>query len=200
MRAEPEGSVRFIMHANSVVLLFLTDELYIYLFPCFLDCAIVYKKRIIKQGVEMQMKTMILYFSSHHGNTKKLAEAIAAADETVEICEVSDAAGMDLEAYDRVGIASGIYAGNFGKPIMKFAEENIPKGKEVFFLYTSAMKLNSHTSSVRKLAEQCGWKVLGEYGCRGYNTFGPFKLIGGTSKGHPTKEELDGAVAFYQRL
>ena len=146
------------------------------------------------------MKTMLIYFSSHHGNTKKLAEAIAQADADVEICEVSDAKGLDLAEYDRSGIASGIYAGNFGKPIMKYVEEKIPKGKEVFFLYTSAMKLNSHTAGIRKLAEQCGWKVLGEYGCRGYNTFGPFKLVGGTSKGHPTEEDLANAVAFYRTL
>ena len=146
------------------------------------------------------MKTMIIYFSSHHGNTKKLAEAIAAADTDVEICEVSDAKDLNLSEYDRIGIASGIYAGNFGKPIMKYAEEKIPKGKDVFFLYTSAMKLNSHTAGIRKLAELCGWRVLGEYGCRGYNTFGPFKLVGGTSKGHPTREELDGAAAFYKSL
>ena len=42
--------------------------------------------------------------------------------------------------------------------------------------------------------------MLGEYGCLGFNTYGPFKLIGGLAKGHPTKEELEGAVRFYQSL
>ena len=41
---------------------------------------------------------------------------------------------------------------------------------------------------------------IGAYGCRGYDTFGPFKLLGGIAKGHPTEEEIRGAVKFYQEL
>ena len=41
---------------------------------------------------------------------------------------------------------------------------------------------------------------LGEYGCLGFDTFGPFKLIGGLKKGHPTAEEIRGAVDFYRGL
>ena len=40
--------------------------------------------------------------------------------------------------------------------------------------------------------------ILGTYGCKGYDTFGPFKLIGGVAKGHPTQEEVEKAVDFYQ--
>lgn len=42
--------------------------------------------------------------------------------------------------------------------------------------------------------------MLGVYGCRGFDTFGPFKLIGGIAKGHPTQNEIDGAVEFYGSL
>ncbi|MCR5674581.1 MAG: hypothetical protein K6G16_02615 [Lachnospiraceae bacterium] len=43
-------------------------------------------------------------------------------------------------------------------------------------------------------------KVLGEYLCPGFDTFGPFKLVGGIQKGHPTEKEIRDAVAFYQGL
>ena len=43
-------------------------------------------------------------------------------------------------------------------------------------------------------------KLIGEYSCQGYNTFGPFKLVGGTAKGHPTEDEISGAVHFYEKL
>jgi hypothetical protein len=33
-----------------------------------------------------------------------------------------------------------------------------------------------------------------------FDTFGPFKLIGGLKKGHPTEEEIQGAVDFYNGL
>ena len=34
------------------------------------------------------------------------------------------------------------------------------------------------------------------YGCKGYNTYGPWQIIGGMNKKHPTKEEIALAVKF----
>ena len=48
--------------------------------------------------------------------------------------------------------------------------------------------------------EARGGRVIGEYGCLGYDTFGPFKLMGGIAKGHPDGEELCGAVDFFENL
>ena len=33
---------------------------------------------------------------------------------------------------------------------------------------------------------------------QGYDTFGPFKLVGGLAKGHPKERDLEQARAFYQ--
>ena len=147
------------------------------------------------------MKTIILYYSNHHGNTKKLVDAIAASDpENVEILDVTTAGPKDLSGYEWIGVASGIYAGNFGKTILNYMKENLPEGKNVFILFTSAFNMDSLSSSARKVIEEKKCHVMGQYNCPGYNTFGPFKFIGGTAKGHPTKEELDGAVKFYKNL
>ena len=147
------------------------------------------------------MKTIILYYSNHHGNTKKLVDAIAASDpENVEILDVTTAGPKDLSGYEWIGVASGIYAGNFGKPILNYMKENLPEGKNVFILFTSAFNMDSLSSSARKVIEEKKCHVMGQYNCPGYNTFGPFKLMGGTAKGHPTKEELDRAVKFYKNL
>ena len=144
------------------------------------------------------MKTAIVYYSSHHGNTKKLVDAIAAAEE-VTLIDAGAAPAGDLSAYDRIGFASGIYAGSFGKPLLDYASKNLPEGKPVL-LCTYAGKLPYYTNAIRKLAGNRNCPVIGAYGCQGYNTFGPFKLVGGTAKGHPTAEEIAGAVAFYQSL
>ena len=51
------------------------------------------------------MKTIILYYSNHHGNTKKLVDAIQASDpENVEILDVTTAGPKDLSGYDLIGI------------------------------------------------------------------------------------------------
>lgn len=146
------------------------------------------------------MSTAILYYSKHHGNTKKLLDAIAAAHD-VTLIDVTKEKKTDLSMYDRIGLASGIYAGNLGKPLLTYAEENLPEGMPVFFLYTSAMgaKTKFPKAAEALIAKKRG-TILGKYACQGYNTFGPFKIIGGTAKGHPTKEELAAAVSFYEGL
>ena len=42
--------------------------------------------------------------------------------------------------------------------------------------------------------------IVGAYGCLGFDTYGPFKVIGGIAKGHPTDEEIKGAVDFFGRI
>ena len=53
---------------------------------------------------------------------------------------------------------------------------------------------------IREITELKHCKELGAYDCRGFDTFGPLKLVGGIAKGHPTEAELRGAVAFYENL
>ena len=145
------------------------------------------------------MKTAILYYSKHHGNTFRLLEAIKEKND-VTLIDVLSEKGRDLTKYDRIGLASGVYAGNLGKALLEYAEQNLPAGKEVFYIYTSASTQENALTKIKQIVKNKGCREIGTYYSKGYNTFGPFKLIGGTAKGHPTKEELDGAVAFYQGL
>ena len=38
--------------------------------------------------------------------------------------------------------------------------------------------------------------IIGKFGCKGYDTFGPFKLVGDIAKGHPDEKDLEAAVSF----
>lgn len=154
------------------------------------------------------MSTAIIYYSEHHGNTKKLLDAIKEADPAVELINVTKEAKdtdgaedvKDLSAYDRIGIASGIYFGNFAKQVMAYAEANLPEGKPVFFIYTQGAPAGDFLKGIRAVTGKKKCPEIGEYKCQGYDTFGPFKLVGGIAKGHPTKAEIDAAVKFYQQL
>ena len=106
----------------------------------------------------------------------------------------------DLSAYDLIGFASGIDFGKFYAPVEAFLQNNLPENKPVFFLYTCAMPRDGFTKVIREEALKKNAVFLGEYGCRGFNTYGPWKLIGGMNKGHPTEEELTGAVRFVESL
>ena len=145
------------------------------------------------------MKTAIVYYSQHHGNTKKLLDAIAAQEE-VTLINVLENTGTDLTGFDRIGFASGIYFSSFAKQIIAFAKENLPEDKDVFYIYTHGAASGDFLKAMRQIAESKSCRELGEYHCQGFDTFGPFKLVGGIAKGHPTEEELAAAVRFYQSL
>lgn len=145
------------------------------------------------------MKTAIIYYSRHHGNTKKLLDAIAARHE-VTLIDAAEVSQADLAGYDRIGFASGIYYSKFHKTVLQLAEKSLPEDKDVFFLYTYGARKDGYTKAIAEVASRHGAKVLGEFGCFGFNTFGPFKLIGGIAKGHPDQDDLQAAAAFYEGL
>lgn len=145
------------------------------------------------------MKTAIIYYSKHHGNTKKLLDAISQKYE-VTLIDATQALIPNLNEYDRIGFASGIYYSKFHKSVLKIAKENLPNDKEVFFLYTYGAEKAGYTSAITDAVLPHKANILGEYGCFGFNTFGPFKLIGGIAKGHPDETELQKALKFYEEL
>lgn len=145
------------------------------------------------------MKTAIVYYSRHHENTKKLLDAIAEKYE-VTLIDITASPAPNLSEYDRIGFASGIYYSKFHKTLLKFASEQLPENKEVFFLFTYGAEKAGYTKAITEAVQKRNAKILGEYGCFGFNTFGPFKLIGGMAKGHPDQTEIANAVKFYEKL
>lgn len=145
------------------------------------------------------MKTAIVYYSNHHGNTKKLLDAIAAQEE-VTLINVLEEKDADLSAFDRIGLASGIYYSSFARQMISFAAAHLPENKEVFYIYTHGAPKGGFLKSIREVAEKKHCRELGQFHCLGFDTFGPFKLVGGIAKGHPTEEEIAAAVRFYQAL
>lgn len=147
----------------------------------------------------MNRKAVIIYASKHHGNTYKLVKGISERCEVTTI-DATKQSVMDLQDYEVIGFASGIDFGKFYKEIETFAKDNLPMKKQVFFLYTCAMERKGFTDSMKKIALEKDAIVLGEYGCKGYNTYGPWKLIGGMNRNHPTEEEIQSAVSFFESL
>lgn len=141
----------------------------------------------------------IIYGSRHHGNTKKLVQEITQKLEIILI-DAEQQTHRDLSAYDLIGFASGIDFGRFYDCVERFLRGNLPEKKRVFFLYTCAKTSDRFTGTVRKAAEEKEAVILGEYGCRGYNTYGPWKLIGGMNRNHPSDGEIEGAVSFLKSL
>lgn len=146
----------------------------------------------------MNKKIVIIYASTHHGSTYKLVKAISEKYNT-DIIDATQVVSSDLQDYDVIGFASGIDFGKFYESVETFAKDNLPIEKKVFFLYTCARDRKGFTDSIKEIAYEKNAVVLGEYGCKGFNTYGPWKAIGGMNKNHPTEDEICGAVEFFER-
>ena len=146
------------------------------------------------------MATAIIYYSKHHGNTKQLLDAIAAVAPEVELVDATEKHELDLSRYDKIGFASAIYYGKFAEQVLSFAKVNLPTGKDVFFIATAGNPTKNCFNSIAAVTEEKHSKELGRYMSKGFDTFGPFKIVGGLQKGHPTEEEIQGAVDFYKAL
>ena len=145
-------------------------------------------------------KTIIFCYSIHHGNTKKIAEAVAESS-NAELVMLPCGELPELQAYELVGFASGIYMSAFGRPITELVEklEGLD-GKECFTMYTSGANSNKLDQAFIQKLEKKGAHVIGRFSCRGFDTFGPFKMIGGKQKGHPDSKDIQAAKNFYNDL
>ena len=129
------------------------------------------------------MKTAIIYYSQHHGNTKKLLDAISDTDMSVTLINAAEKMEVDLRDYDRIGLASGIYFSSFAKPLLSFVSINLPAQKPVFFIATCGSQRKNYFDEIRDITRRKDCTDLGCYLCAGYDTYGPFKLVGGLKKG-----------------
>ena len=145
-------------------------------------------------------KTAIVYFSEHHGNTKKVVEAIAAAHEEVTLIDAATKIEVDLSGYELIGFASGIYGGQFAKKLLTFAQINLPDRKNVFIIYTSAMDRKGYSDDLKTFLEIRNARIKGCWHTQGFCTFGPLKLVGGAFKNRPDDNDRVEAVKFYETI
>ena len=131
------------------------------------------------------MKVAIAYYSQHHGNTKKLLDAISEKHE-VTLIDVIAKHEYDLRDFDLIGFASGIYYGKLAKQLISFAQINLPDGKGIFTIYTFGGAGKDVDAELMEVADKRHCKSVGSYNCFGFDTFGPFKLVGGIKKGRST--------------
>lgn len=74
------------------------------------------------------MKAVIIYASMHHGNTKKVVDAIA-QECGVELVDAAKVNEKDLEEYDLIGFASGIFYSKYHQQVLNLANVNLPANK-----------------------------------------------------------------------
>ncbi|MEV6103068.1 flavodoxin family protein [Nocardia sp. NPDC051981] len=149
------------------------------------------------------MKTIIVCASVSHGNTKKVADVMGEVlDARVMSPEKVDAA--TLSDCDLVGFGSGIFMGAFHSGLREFVGA-LPKAQrgKAFVFATSGFpepSLRPFTRPLVRLLEQRGFEVVDTFSCRAWDTFAPFKPVGGIRKGRPNADDLAAARSFAEGL
>ena len=145
------------------------------------------------------MKTVIIFASTHHGNTKKVVDAISKECD-VELVDATKVHEKDLREYDLIGFASGIFFTKFSEQVLNFARVNLQANKKVFFIATAGNPIKGNFNSIAGIVKEKSCNEVGRFQCKGFDTYGPFKLFGGIQKGHPDETELKEAVAFFNGI
>ena len=143
-------------------------------------------------------KCFIFYVSQHHQNTEKLLKQAIGGDPLAELVPLTDAPLPDLSQYSLIGLDSGVYMGEPHTAILAFLEKHRKDlaGRKVFTILTSGSNQKNYSKNFRALLENCGCSITGSFQCKGFDTNGPWKLIGGIAKSHPDAADISDAAAF----
>lgn len=143
-------------------------------------------------------KCLIVYHSYHHGNTKKVAEAMANAS-GAELCTSGEAGAKNPDDYEIIGFGAGIDRGRHYKPLFDTVEKLNLKGRTVFVFSTSGTGNKNYNTPLIQELKRMGAAVAGSFTCRGYDTQ-VLRLIGGIAKGHPDAGEIEAAEEFAKSM
>ena len=149
-------------------------------------------------------KAIIYLYSCHHMNTQRIGNAIAGKinAKIIELKNKNDP--NELEAYDLIGFGAGIDSGKHYPQMLKFAENLQNVNKKAFIFSTSGMysekKMTKDHKTLRKILENKGFKIIGEFGCKGSNTNSVLRYFGGMNKGCPNNEDIIKTEKFGENL
>ncbi|MFF5476739.1 flavodoxin family protein [Streptomyces sp. NPDC012935] len=148
------------------------------------------------------MRTVIVCTSVSHGNTRRVANSMAdvlgAEVVAPEQADLAELAGADL-----VGFGSGVFYGRLHPRLTEFVKA-LPAGRGRTFVFaTSGLPEISPAPFTRPLVRLLrgkGFEVDGSFSCRAFDTWTPFKILGGINKQRPNAGDLAAARAFAGRL
>jgi flavodoxin len=138
---------------------------------------------------------LIIYHSEHHGNTKKIAKAMAEKI-NADILKATDVNLNKFEEYDIAGFGSGVYNGKLHKELSeilsKLSQQN---DKKAFIFSTTGSKTYSSIAHerFRPMLEEKGFEIIGEFSCPGFDTA---LTKEGINKGRPNKQDIKEAEDF----
>lgn len=146
------------------------------------------------------MNSLIIYKSTEHKNTEKIALGINGILKG-KLVKAEEVNTDQFNMYHLIGFGSGIFYGKFHKSILNLVEhfEKV-ENKKAFVFSTSGQGKENYNDSLKSILESKGFDVIGSFACKGFDTFGPFKIFGGIAKGRPNENDMKAAENFAAEL
>ena len=157
---------------------------------------------MVEQPEHEGLTALIVCVSESHGNTRRVAEAMGEVI-GADVVEPEAVTAEELSGYDLVGFGSGIYFMTVHYRLLDLVDRLGPgDGRCAFTFSTSGTFLVPWlgTSGVRDRLRHRGYRVLGDFNCRGLDTVGPLRLLGGLNRGRPDPADLTRAATFAREL
>ncbi len=131
----------------------------------------------------------VVYYSMC-GNTKKVAEAIA-AELGMKAENVKAKKGLTKDSF--VFLGSGCYANKPGRKLREFIARNDFKGRQVALFGTSGNGKGNEVRAMEELLKPTGALIRDSFYCKGKSFF----LF---NRGHPSQKELANAREFANEM
>ena len=148
------------------------------------------------------MKCLIIVYSYHHGNTDKIARAMAEVLNG-SIKKPSEVDIKELKEYELIGFGSGIYSEKNHEEILKLVDKLLIEKSKKAFIFSTSSNIGPFEKShliIKDKLKAKGYIIVGEFSCAGYNTNSFLKIFGGLNKNRPNEEDLKRAKTFALNL
>ena len=147
----------------------------------------------------MNKEVLIICESIYHGNTQKLADAMA-IKLNCKVINCEQAATEDIQKYKIIGLGSGIYFTSHHPKLIEIASKMKSTQKAFIFSTHGGPFLGSYHKKLKETLSNHSISIIGEFSCRGYDCTGPFIIIGGGNKGKPNEGDQVRAAKFVTKI
>ena len=146
----------------------------------------------------------MIYISVHHGNTEKVAQSMANILDA-DLLQVQQVDADMLERYDLISFGSGIYFGRHHESLLDFVSQlPVVRNRKAFVFSTSGLRkiplVHDFDRPLKRRLQQKGFDIIGQFSCRGLDTYRATRLVGGINRGRPNAEDLKQAEDFARDL
>ena len=148
------------------------------------------------------MKTLLIYVSIHHGNTEKIAKAMAEVL-NAKLVKPNEVNINELSKYDLIGFGSGMYEGKHHKTLLNFIDKLSQLQNKKAFIFSTRWigPVRLYHKSLRNKLFEKNFDVIGEFSCKGFIDYSFTKYIfGGLNKKRPNEKDLENARKFAEEM